>query len=109
MKKIKTIALAAAMMAVGTTMAFAQEVHGHMDDGDGWWMYDGYHYGGMHQIWWLIWIVFLFIIFGIYQPVLRSSIKKNASLQILKKRFASGEITKEENMRNERKYWKKIN
>lgn len=36
MKKIKTIALAATMMAAGTTMAFAQDRHGHLHDGDSW-------------------------------------------------------------------------
>ncbi len=35
-------------------------------------MYDGYHFFGMHLIWWFIWIVFIGIIFGAYEPVRRN-------------------------------------
>lgn len=93
MKKIKTIALAVIMMVAGTTMAFAQDGHMHMDDG---YMYNGYHFVGMHMIWWFVWIMFIFLIFGLFQPVSRKKIRENAPMEILKKRFASGEITKEE-------------
>lgn len=93
MKKIKTIVLAATMMIAGTTTAFAHNGHAHMDEGC---MYNGYHYGGMHLIWWIIWIAFIFLIFGLFQPVPRRKMKENAPLAILQKRFASGDITKEE-------------
>lgn len=58
-------------------------------------MYDGYHFWGMHMIWWFIWILFLCWIF--FTPYgMRRKKDKNTALDILQKRFASGEITKEE-------------
>lgn len=55
--------------------------------------YDGYHFWGMHIIWWIIWILFIIWIFATpwgYRPA------GDTSYDILRKRFASGEITKEE-------------
>lgn len=58
-------------------------------------MYYGYHFWGMHLVWWFVWIVFLYWIF--FTPYEIPGKKKNNSpLDILKKRFASGQITKEE-------------
>lgn len=59
-------------------------------------MYDGYHVGGMHLIWWLIWVMFLLTIFvSPYEiPGQRSRIK--SPLDILQNRLASGQITNEE-------------
>jgi putative membrane protein len=57
--------------------------------------YDG-HFGGMHIIWWIIWLVLLTWIF--FAPInipYRKQKEKNP-LDILKKRFAKGEISKEE-------------
>ncbi len=34
-------------------------------------MYDGYHFFGMHMLWWLFWILFVGILFGAFQPVRR--------------------------------------
>ena len=34
--------------------------------------YDGYHFFGMHLLWWLFWLAFIGIIFGPYQPFRRS-------------------------------------
>jgi len=59
-------------------------------------MYDGYHFGGMHLIWWFIWMVFIFWIFAIPYDIPGQRKKKDSSLDILQKRFASGQITKEE-------------
>ena len=58
--------------------------------------YNGYHFWGMHLIWWFIWMIFLFWIFAIPYDVPGQRNKKDSPLDILKKRFASGEITKEE-------------
>lgn len=58
--------------------------------------YYGYHFWGMHLIWWFFWIVFIVIVFGWFEPVPKKRIKKDSPLDILQKRFASGEITKEE-------------
>ncbi len=59
-------------------------------------LYYGYHLWGMHLIWWCIWI----ILFG-WGITTRYSIpgrrtRINPSLYHLQKRFASGEITKDE-------------
>ncbi|MCK0178061.1 SHOCT domain-containing protein [Flavobacteriaceae bacterium S0862] len=60
-----------------------------MHHGDG-------HFFGMHFLWW---IVGLFVLIGIFWFLYEISFrgpKKDDSLQILKKRFASGKISKEE-------------
>ena len=58
-------------------------------------MYDGYHFVGMHLVWWFIWIIFVFTMFGWYQPVPRRKNRETSPLDILQKRFAAGEINKE--------------
>ena len=58
--------------------------------------YDGYHFWGMHLIWWFIWIILLFWIFATPNGVPSQRKKKDSPLDILQKRFASGQITKEE-------------
>jgi len=50
------------------------------------------YYWGMHFIWWAIWIAIILVIF--LWP--RKRIKNENSLEILKKQFAKGQITKEE-------------
>jgi putative membrane protein len=57
--------------------------------------HDG-HFGGMHLIWWLIWIVVLLWIFILPYNIPFQRTKKEDPLDILKKRFAKGELTKEE-------------
>lgn len=64
--------------------------------------HDGYHFWGMHLIWWFIWIIILFSIFGFYEPVRKTRIKKDSPLDILQKRFASGEISKDEYFENKK-------
>ena len=59
-------------------------------------MYDGYHFGGMHLIWWFIWMVFIFWIFATPYDIPGQRKKKDSPLDILQKRFASGQITKEQ-------------
>lgn len=54
------------------------------------------HWGGMHIIWWVIWFVLLVWIFFIPSDIPYQKTKNEDPLQILKKRFAKGEITKEE-------------
>ena len=58
-------------------------------------LYDG-HFGGMHLIWWIIWFVFIVWIFFIPGDIPYQKTKKESPLEILKKRFAKGEISKEE-------------
>ena len=54
--------------------------------------YNDYNYWGMNLIWWLIWIVLLFWIFATPYNIPGQRMKKDSPLDILKKRFASGEI-----------------
>ena len=59
-------------------------------------LYDGYHFWGMHLIWWVIWIFLLFWIFAIPYNIPYQRMKKDSPLDILQRRFALGEITNEE-------------
>ena len=53
------------------------------------------HFFGMHFIWWIIWIVLIIWIFAIPNSNPFQKTKKDSPLDILKTRFAKGEITKE--------------
>ncbi|MFD2872919.1 SHOCT domain-containing protein [Mucilaginibacter ximonensis] len=55
-----------------------------------------YYYWGMHLIWWFLWICLLIWIFATPYDIPGQRTRKDSPLDILKKRFASGEITKEE-------------
>lgn len=57
--------------------------------------YDG-TFGGMHLIWWFIWLAFIIWIFFIPTDIPYLRTKEEKPLDILKNRFAKGEISKEE-------------
>lgn len=59
-------------------------------------MYNGYGFWGMHIIWWFIWMLFIFWIFFTPWYIPGNRRYKDSPLDILKRRFASGEITKEQ-------------
>ncbi len=59
-------------------------------------MYEGYHFWGMHLIWWFIWIFFIIWVFATPWGVPGQRKKKDSPLDILQKRFASNQISKEE-------------
>ena len=59
-------------------------------------MYYNYSYGGMHLIWWLVWMFLLFWIFALPYNIPGQRWRKESPLDILQKRFASGELTNEE-------------
>ena len=59
-------------------------------------MYEGYHFWGMHLIWWIIWVGFIFWIFATPYDIPGQMKKKDSSLDILQKRFASRQINKDE-------------
>jgi putative membrane protein len=49
-----------------------------------------YYFGGMHWIWWIVWIFFwMFFLSFTYREM-------QSPLQLLKRRYAAGEITSEE-------------
>ena len=58
--------------------------------------YDGYHFWGMHLIWWVIWLFLLFWIFAMPYNIPGQRMMKDSPLDILRRRFALGEITNEE-------------
>jgi len=51
---------------------------------------------GMGLIWWFVWLILLFWIFATPYDIPGQRNKKDSPLDILKKRFASGEIMSEE-------------
>lgn len=59
-------------------------------------MFYDHHFIGMHWIWWLIVVgIILLVVFNVipYRP--KTKLEENA-MEILKKRFARGEIEREE-------------
>lgn len=59
-------------------------------------MYEGYHFWGMHLVWWFVWMIFIFWIFAIPYNIPGQRSKRDTPLDILKKRFASGQVNQEE-------------
>ena len=60
----------------------------HYMDGDFW---------GMHYFWWIFWIILLVWIFFLpFGKPSRNPTTQESALDILQKRYARGEITKEE-------------
>lgn len=55
-----------------------------------------YSFMGMHFIWWIIWMGFLIWIFATPWDIPGQRKRKDTPLQIIKKRLAAGEISKEE-------------
>jgi putative membrane protein len=58
--------------------------------------YYGYHFLGMHILWWIFWLFFLCWIFLTPWYVPGRPYHKDTPLDILKRRLASGAITKED-------------
>ncbi|HEY8781677.1 MAG TPA: SHOCT domain-containing protein [Mucilaginibacter sp.] len=56
----------------------------------------GNYFWGMNLIWWLIWLILLFWIFATPYDIPGQRNKNDSPPDILQKRFASGEISKEE-------------
>ena len=59
-------------------------------------MYYNGNFGGMNLIWWLVWMIMIFWIFATPYDIPGQRRKKDSPLDILQKRFATGEITTEE-------------
>ena len=50
----------------------AASTHPLKQDGIMFHMYDGYHFWGMHLLWWFFWFAFIAVVFGAYEPVRRN-------------------------------------
>ena len=59
-------------------------------------MYNGNYFWGMDLIWWIVWFCLFVWIFALPYNIPGQRHKKNSALDILKGRFASGQITIEE-------------
>jgi len=59
-------------------------------------MYNGNYFWGMDLIWWIVWFIMLVWIFAIPFNIPGQRSRKDSPLDILKRRFASGQIAKEE-------------
>jgi putative membrane protein len=59
-------------------------------------MFYNSYFGGMHLFWWIVWIILLFWIFATPYRIPFERMKNDSPLDILKRRFASGQITNEE-------------
>lgn len=51
---------------------------------------------GMHMLWWVIWLIFIIWIFATPWKIPGDKRRKDTPLEILQKRFALGELNKEE-------------
>ncbi|MCB0517357.1 MAG: SHOCT domain-containing protein [Lewinellaceae bacterium] len=58
--------------------------------------YEGYHFGGMHLFWWIIWIVLLIWVFATPWPIPGDQRKRERPLDILQRKYAAGEISTKE-------------
>ncbi len=54
------------------------------------------NYWGMNLLWWFIWGIMLFWIFALPYDLPGQRRRKDSPLELLQKRFISGEITPEE-------------
>ena len=65
-------------------------------------MYNGYYFGGMHYIWWFIWVLVIIWIFFTPWTIPGNRRITGSALDILQKRFAAGKITKEQYLEQKR-------
>ena len=59
-------------------------------------MFNTTYYWGMHWVWWFVWIMLLFWIFALPYNIPGQRNRRESALDILQRRFALGQITKEE-------------
>lgn len=59
-------------------------------------MFNGNYFWGMDIIWWVIWFFLLVWIFATPYDIPGQRRRKDSPLDILKARFAAGQITKDE-------------
>jgi putative membrane protein len=61
-----------------------------------WYFNDGGHFWGMHWMWWGTVILIILLVIFIPWSARKSNNEKETPIDILKKRYAKGEINKEE-------------
>ncbi len=54
------------------------------------------YYWGMNFVWWFIWFIFIIWIFAIPYDIPGQRSRRDSSFDILRRRFAAGEITLDE-------------
>ena len=59
-------------------------------------LYNGYHLGGMHLFWWFFWVIMIIWIFFTPYRLPYQINQKDSPIDILKNRYASGEMSTEE-------------
>ena len=59
-------------------------------------MYNDYSFWGMHLFWWIIWMALLFWVFFTPWSIPGDRRRRELPLDILQRRYASGEISKEQ-------------
>ena len=64
--------------------------------------YIGDYFGGMNLIWWVIWMGLLLWSFLTPWSIPGERRQKDSPLDILQKRFATGEITKDQYLENKK-------
>ena len=58
--------------------------------------YAEFTFWGMHLVWWVIWGALIFWIYAIPYDIPGQRSNKNTPINVLKKRFAAGQISNEE-------------
>jgi len=58
--------------------------------------YYNYQLIGMHFYWWILWIILIVWVFALPYDIPGQRKKKDSPFDILRRRLAAGEITKEE-------------
>jgi putative membrane protein len=58
--------------------------------------YNGYHFFGMHLVWWFFWIILMVWIFATPYSARYTQYRRDSPLDILKRQLASGQLTTEE-------------
>ena len=58
--------------------------------------YENFQFWGMHLIWWVIWVAILIWIYATPYDMPGQRKKRDKPIDVLKKRFALGEIDKKE-------------
>jgi putative membrane protein len=59
-------------------------------------LYEGYHFWGMHLVWWIIWFAIFIWIFATPWEIPGERKKQETPLDILQKKYAEGSISTEE-------------